>query len=108
MDFYAFGKRGGMPALIESKRPAVAKMVASLGKYKIGYSEDDGMGNALFTRGDRECRVAHEMFFRSSGRCVMVGTDRKTGRDAILPMCDADFYEYMMMIVLHSLGVETV
>lgn len=89
-------------------QPAINRFIESLKKYKIQFEEMDGyLNNVVFTLNGKKQKLAHEIFYRCSGRCCMVKTNKK-GEDIIVPMDDDSFYTWLKLIILHGFKIETI
>lgn len=81
--------------------------VESLSKQGIKFSSTDGeLDNVIFSKDNKTTKMAHEMFYRKSGRCCYLAQD-KSNYAQVKPITDVMFYEWIKDMVLYCLEIES-
>jgi hypothetical protein len=58
----------------------------------------------VFSKGNDDYKIAQEMFFRLSGKCVIWEVSQKVER--VIPLPDSEFYGWIRMFILVHFGIE--
>ena len=89
------------------KQDAINKFVLDIKNYGISFVATDGdLANVVFTKGKIVKKIAHEIFYRYSGRCVMMEINKKTGKEENIRMNDDNFYIWMKSLLLISFNID--
>ena len=88
-----------MTSLIQKMTPHVNKLIELVKKDGVTFSPIDGDNdNVVFTKKNKVLKIAHIMFYRYSGICVV-----QKGED-IVELKDSDFYlVYIKALIDHNL-----
>lgn len=108
------------------QKSAIDKLLLSIEKYNINYKDSDGdLSNVVFTKDDKVCKIAYEIFYRYSGICAHIvevksknivikeidkskKAKKKKTEYIIQTIEDSEFYDRIKMIILLNLGIEYV
>jgi hypothetical protein len=108
MDISFEDRNNQLLLLRTSKIPVLNELFDFLKKYGITFKEYEyKFNNVILKKGDQEEKFSAELFYRYSGRCAYLATE-KNGDEIVKEMTDKQFYDWFKMIILISFKIDKI